>query len=92
MSNKRVHAFVRGRVQGVFFREYTRRRAEQLELNGWVRNLPDLTVEMVFEGKADAVTAMTEWLHIGSPQSDVTEIALQKEDFRNEPPGFAIRY
>ncbi len=92
MSDKRVHAIVRGRVQGVFFREYTRRMAEQLGLKGWVRNLPDRTVETVFEGKEEQVAAMTAWLYKGSPQSDVTGVDIQEEEPGNEPRGFSIRY
>ena len=92
MSDKRVHAIVHGRVQGVFFREYTRRMAEQLGLNGWVRNLPDRTVETVFEGEREQVAAMTRWLYKGSPQSDVTEVVIQDEEPRGEPRGFTIRF
>ncbi len=92
MSNKRVHAIVHGRVQGVFFREYTRRQAEQLGLYGWVRNLPDRTVETVFEGDAEKVAAMSQWLFEGSPQSNVTGVDLQEEETQNEFSGFTIRY
>jgi acylphosphatase len=46
----RVHVRVKGRVQGVFFRDTTRQVAEDLGLAGWVRNLPDGGVEAVFEG------------------------------------------
>lgn len=92
MINKRVHAIVHGRVQGVFFREHTRRQAEFLSLNGWVKNLPDRTVEALFEGSADKVAAMVQWLSTGSPQSNVTEVDIQEEDPCNEPLGFTIRY
>ena len=92
MSCKRVHAIVHGRVQGVFFREYTRRKAEELGLNGWVRNLPDRTVETVFTGEADQVAVMIQWLSNGSPQSDVTEIQSQEEEPLDESLGFIIRY
>ena len=51
MSQKAmVHIFVSGRVQGVFYRESAKRKAEELGLLGWVRNLPDSRVEAVFEG------------------------------------------
>ena len=92
MRDKRVHAIVHGRVQGVFFREYTRRKAEEFGLGGWVRNLPNLTVETVFEGETDRVTAMVQWLHTGSPQSDVTEVDIQEEEPGDELLGFIIRY
>ena len=92
MSHKRVHAFVHGRVQGVFFREYTRRMAEKLGLSGWVRNLPDRTVEAVFEGESDSVAAILQWLYTGSPQSDVTEVDILEEAHGSELDGFTIRY
>jgi len=89
---KRVHAIVHGRVQGVYFREYTRRKAEELGLNGWVRNLPDRTVETVFEGEEEQVGVMTRWLNTGSPYSEVTAVDIKEEESHNEPPGFSIRY
>ena len=92
MSCKRVHAIVHGRVQGVFFREYTKRKAQELGLEGWVRNLPDRTVETVFRGEADLVAVMVQWLYTGSPQSDVTEVDIQEEEPRDESVGFVIRH
>lgn len=92
MTEKRVHAIVHGRVQGVFFREYTRRQAEYLGLNGWVKNLPDRTVEAVFEGSAPKVEEMITWLSTGSPQSDVTNVVMEEEVPLGDLPGFTIRY
>ena len=92
MKKKRVHATVHGQVQGVFFREYTRRQAAYLKLNGWVKNLPDRTVETVFEGQADSVASMVKWLYTGSPMSNVTGVDVREEDPRDEPSGFVIRY
>ena len=92
MSCKRVHAIVHGRVQGVFFREYTKRKAKELGLEGWVKNLPDRTVEAVFRGEAEQVTSMVQWLQIDSPQSDVIKVDLQEENPHEESVGFIIRY
>ena len=92
MKKKRVHAIVHGRVQGVYFREYTRRQAAHLELNGWVKNMPDRTVETAFEGEADSVASMVKWLYTGSPASTVTRVDIREEDSREEPSGFIIRY
>jgi len=91
MKSKRYHAIVHGRVQGVFFRDYTKQQAEQLDLNGWVRNLADRTVEVVFEGESDKVAAMMKWLKTGSPLSAVTSVELTEEEPRGEI-GFLIRY
>jgi len=58
---KRVHIFVSGIVQGVFFRHFTSMKAKQLGLTGWVRNLRDGRVEMVCEGNEDAIKEMIAW-------------------------------
>jgi acylphosphatase len=90
MNVQRKHAIVHGRVQGVFFRDYTQQKAFQLGLGGWVRNLPDGTVETVFEGKKEKVEEMLSWLHRGSPLSEVRKVdsideepeGISGEDFR----------
>jgi acylphosphatase len=69
-----VHVIVRGRVQGVGFRESCRRRAVGLGLAGSVRNLADGTVEAVFEGPSDAVDLAVDWCRRGPPQAAVTSI------------------
>lgn len=91
MSVRRVHVIVRGRVQGVYFRESTRRQAQALGVSGWVRNMPDRSVEAVLEGEAGSVEAMLAWLHGGSPLSTVTAVETKEEEARGEQ-GFVIRY
>ena len=66
-----THLIIHGRVQGVFYRDWTVRTARQLGLNGWVRNLPDGTVEAHLEGPSDAVEAMIGKLHDGPPAARV---------------------
>jgi acylphosphatase len=86
----RAHVYVSGRVQGVFFRATTRERAAELGVDGWVKNLADGRVEAVFEGSAEAVEAMVEFCHDGSPQASVEDVAVEDE----EPAGldgFEIR-
>ena len=92
MKQKRIHAIVHGRVQGVFFRDYTMRQGQQLGLSGWVRNLPDRTVETVFEGTTEQVDAMLEWLYTGSPASSVTEVESREEEPEGTMEGFTVRY
>ena len=65
---------VHGRVQGVFFRDSTRREAERLRINGHAINLPDGTVEVLAAGPADALDALERWLHQGPPMSRVTRV------------------
>jgi len=74
MERKRIQARVHGRVQGVAFREYTRRQAVQLGLSGWVRNLSDGRVETEFEGPAAPVAVLLAWLATGSPAARVTRV------------------
>ncbi len=92
MARKRMHAIVHGRVQGVFFRDYTQRQAEMLGLDGWVRNLPDGTVETVFEGEAAQVDAMCAWLETGSPMSRVSRVDCREEPASGRESGFTIRF
>ncbi len=63
MIRRRV--VVHGHVQGVFFRETTRRRADTAGVAGWVRNCPDGSVEAVFEGDADAVERLVRFCQEG---------------------------
>ena len=75
----RAHVRVRGRVQGVWFRESTRRRADELGLSGWVRNRADGSVEACFEGKSDAVRAALEFVREGPPLARVTACEIETE-------------
>ncbi|SDU97404.1 acylphosphatase [Microlunatus sagamiharensis] len=61
----RRHVRVTGRVQNVTYRDSTRREAERLGVAGWVRNLPDGSVEAALEGRQDAVDALLTWMHRG---------------------------
>lgn len=92
VGNKCLHAIVHGRVQGVYFRDHTRREAQRLGLGGWVRNLPDGTVETCFEGAPDEVDRMLLWLAAGSPMSEVTKIDSWEEAATNNFRTFVVRY
>lgn len=78
MENRAIQVFVHGRVQGVFFRDYTCRKARELGLKGWVRNCRDGNVECLIHGEDDAVEAMIIWLHEGSPSSKVERVVIKK--------------
>ncbi len=89
MVEARSRVVVEGRVQGVWFRESTRRTAEELGVAGWVRNLPDGGVEAVFEGPAEQVAQAVAWARSGPPSAVVTSLVETVE----EPEGlrgFAI--
>jgi len=84
MTRIRAHAYVTGRVQGVWFRESTRRRAEELGVSGFVRNLADGRVEAVFEGDARAVRAALEFIHQGPPLAEVTDVQADEQAIPDE--------
>lgn len=87
----RVHVYVSGTVQGVYYRANTRDAARERGVDGWVRNLDDGRVEAVFEGAESVVESMVEWCHTGSPAAEVTGVDVEHE----EPEGiegFTIRY
>jgi len=67
---------VGGRVQGVFYRATAARRAAELELHGYARNLPDGRVEVLACGEEAAVSAFVKWLWIGSSASKVTSVEV----------------
>ena len=88
---KMTHVIVEGQVQGVFFRESTRREASHLDLSGWVRNVKDGTVEVMLAGP-DRVAAMLDWLKRGSPRSRVDKLRVETIESDEELTPFAIRY
>lgn len=92
MAIKRVNVIVHGNVQGVYFRNYTQSEASGLDLSGWVRNRNDGTVETVLEGEEDKVDKMIEWLHTGSPMSEVTSVDVTEEKPVGEIGAFNIRF
>ncbi len=89
-DRKRAHAFVTGRVQGVYFRASTRDTARAHNVDGWVRNLSDGRVEAVFEGEPEAVDAMIEWCETGSDRADVESVSVEYEEPRGNE-NFDIR-
>lgn len=88
----RVHLYVSGRVQGVFFRSNTRRRALELGLTGWVRNLPDGRVEVVAEGEEARVEEFVKWCRRGPPRAAVTGLEVRREPATGEFGTFGIRW
>jgi acylphosphatase len=89
---KRVHVYISGRVQGVFFRAETQREAQGFNLTGWVRNMSDGRVEAVFEGKDESVNKMLQWCHIGPPAARVKEVLTEEEPYTGEFRDFSIEY
>lgn len=87
---KRVRVSITGRVQGVFFRTECERMARGLGLAGFVRNLPDGSVEAVFEGPDLDIDAAVEWCAQGPPLAAIDSVVGKPEPPVGET-GFTIR-
>ena len=87
---KGVHAFISGKVQGVYFRDHTRKRAQALLITGWVKNLPDGRVEIKAFGAAAALQDFLKGLWKGSPAAEVSEVRWEEVPLENYP-AFNIR-
>jgi acylphosphatase len=92
MADIRVRLVISGRVQGVWFRDSTRRQAVSLGVAGWVRNLPDGNVEMVAEGAEESVRKLVHWCHRGPSAAKVTRVDQTEEAWRGEFNSFDIVY
>lgn len=90
MEKKRVHLFVSGRVQGVFFRDNTRKRAEAIGLKGWVKNLNDGRVEIVVEGSGKNLEGFIKWAEKGPLLARVDALEVKKEEYKEEFDSFEI--
>ncbi len=75
----RAHVFISGRVQGVSYRWYTQRKAQELALTGWVRNLWDGRVEAIFEGQEKQVRQVVGWCYTGAPSARVDNVEVNYE-------------
>ena len=87
MLRRRV--VVNGRVQGVFFRDSTRREARRRGVAGWVTNRADGSVEAVFEGEPEAVEALVAWAHRGPVRARVDGVTVAEEEPAGEV-GFRV--
>ncbi|HEX8645616.1 MAG TPA: acylphosphatase [Thermoleophilaceae bacterium] len=85
----RRRVVVHGEVQGVFFRDSTRREAERRGVAGWVANRPDGTVEAAFEGEPEAVEALVEFCRSGPPRARVERLEESEEEPRGDE-GFRV--
>lgn len=92
MDTIRAHLIIEGRVQGVFFRDSTRREAIELGLCGWVKNRFDGSVEVVAEGPKEKVETLIAWCHHGPPIARVTKVHEIKEDYTGEFDSFRVTF
>jgi acylphosphatase len=85
-----LHLIISGFVQGVFFRDSMKRKAEQLGINGWVRNTSTGKVEAVVEGEESKVKELLEWCTKGPRSAEVEDVKV-KEENEQQLDGFEVR-
>lgn len=88
---KRVHLYVSGLVQGVFFRARTRDKARSLGLRGWAANLDDGRVEIVAEGMAETLDQFIAWCHKGPVLARVKAVEVREERATGEFVDFDVK-
>ena len=85
-----VHLFISGRVQGVFFRMHTHKKALELKLTGRVRNLDDGRVEVFAEGPEGKLELFVEWCHKGPPAARVENVEINWQEGEQQFQDFRI--
>jgi len=88
----RFHIFISGRVQGVFFRENTKTKAEKLGIVGWVRNLADGRVEAILEGEKEKIDELIDWAKQGPTFAKVDNLEILTEEYQGEFQNFEVKY
>ena len=86
-----AHVIFHGRVQGVFFRANTRDKAEELGLEGWVRNQRDGTVDAFFEGPREKIEIAINWCRYEQPYAKVTNVDINWVAEEGHQ-GFKVKY
>ena len=89
-TQRTVHVIIQGRVQGVWYRGWTQDRAQELGLDGWVRNRSDRSVEAVFSGAYEAVETMLALCREGPPAARVDQVRII-QDGGGVPAGFTVK-
>ena len=87
-----IHAFADGRVQEVNFRNYVQRKAHELSLTGYVRNLPDDKVEIMAQGSQENLEKLIAYMKSNPGISLVTDLDVNWEELKGKFDGFRIRF
>jgi acylphosphatase len=90
-NSSRLHAMISGRVQGVNFRYFVLEQAADLDLNGWVRNRWDGSVEVTAEGPLNKLEQLLQALHHGPPMARVEDVDFAWLEATGEFVGFSVR-
>lgn len=91
-KNSRAHVFIKGKVQGVYFRQNMRIVSKRHKVNGWVRNLKDGRVEAVLEGEEMNISEVIEWCHAGPAEAKVDDVKVEYESYKGEFSNFTVLY
>lgn len=91
MKMVRAELCIKGRVQGVFYRQSTKETATALGLTGWVRNLENGDVDAVVEGPETAIQNLIEWCWIGPPAAHVSDITTEWSSAQDQFSDFSVR-
>ena len=92
MNKVRVHIFINGKVQGVFFRQALKVISIKNSVYGSVRNLDDGRVEAILEGHNDNVNTVIEWCHNGPANSRVESVEVKSEEYTGSFSSFDVLY
>ncbi len=89
---KRIHLIIHGKVQAVFYRSNTHKKASELGLKGFVKNLEDGTVEVIAEGSEEKINELIEFCRNNPGYSKVDKVDVKEEKVTNEFESFGVRY
>ena len=89
---KTLYVRITGKVQGVWFRQSTKREAEKRAINGWVKNTQNGAVEGLFQGNVSDVDDLLSWCHQGPPLSKVEQVKVDEIEDEEIFSSFSIRY
>ena len=91
MNRVRAKVRIEGLVQGVFYRYSTQKKAQELDVRGWVRNLWDGSVECLLEGDHEKVETLIAWCHQGPAGARVEKVTIEWEEYKGDFDGFSIK-
>jgi acylphosphatase len=91
-AEKRLHAVIRGGVQGVFYRKFTETEALKLNLKGYVRNMPDGSVEVVAEGNEKKLSLLLRRLYEGPAAAQVTGVEKEITEAKGGFTTFSVKF
>ena len=83
--------FISGFVQGVGFRRFVQKQAQEMSVGGWVRNLPDGRVEVLLQGERQEVEMVIDACHKGPFLAEIEEVEIEWEDVTQEHVDFTVR-